>query len=94
MAVSADASVDNATPAHGDTITFTYTVTGNDAIDPAQDTISGVVTIGGADIVCTTTLTLPGTPAASESFAQPTSASGVLSFVSTPDPAVFTAVVP
>jgi len=94
MAVSADGNVDNATPGHGDTITFTYTVTGNDTIDPAQDTISGVATIGGQDFVCTTTLTLPGTPAASESFAQPTSESGKLSFSSTSDPAVFTAVVP
>jgi len=94
MAVSADGNVDNATPAHGDTITFTYTVTGNETIDPAQDTISGVATIGGQDFVCTTTLTLPGTPAASESFAQPTSESGKLSFASTSNPAVFTAVVP
>jgi hypothetical protein len=94
MAVDVRADVDDNTPSHGDTITFTYTVSGNDAIDPAQDTITGVVTIGGQDYVCSTTLTLPGTPAASESFAQPTSGSGSLSFVSTPDPAVFTAVVP
>jgi hypothetical protein len=92
MAVSVDCNVDNATPGHGDTIKFTYVVNGNDTIDPAQDTISGVATIGGQDFVCTTTITLPGTPAASESFAQPTS--DKLSFTSTSDPAVFTAVVP
>jgi hypothetical protein len=94
MAVNVTADIDDNAPAHGQTITFTYIVAGNDAIDPAQDTITGVATVGGVEIVATTTLTLPGTPAASESFAQPTSASGLLSFTSTANQNVFTAVVP
>jgi len=92
MAVSCDLNVNDPTPAHGDTLTFTYSVSGNDPIDAQGATISGTVVVGGVGYNVSTNITLPGTPAASVTYDTP--AGGGLSFVSTSDPAVFTAVVP
>jgi hypothetical protein len=92
MAVSCDLNVDNATPNHGDTITVTYEVTGNDAVDPSQATISGRVVIAGENYDVTTTVTLPGTDAADVTYETPTC--DELEFEATSDETAFTAVVP
>jgi len=85
----------NATPSapnHGDTITVQYDVTGNDPIPPQGATLTGRVIVGGNAQDVSTSITLPGTPAASVSYDVPSG--GGLTFTSTADPAVFTAVVP
>ena len=92
MAVTCDLGVDNSTPNHGDTITVTYTVTGNDAVDPSAATISGRVVVGGVGYDVSTSVTLPGTPAAAVSYGVP--ACTGLDFLASADPAVFTSVIP
>lgn len=92
MAVQASLTVAPSSPAHGDTVTATYSVTGNDPIPPSTGTVHGVATVGGQALDVQTTITLPGTPAASESFAVPTMSG--LTFVATANPRVFTALVP
>lgn len=92
MAVAASLTVTPSEPAHGDTITATYHVTGNDPVPTRSATISGDARIGVQDIAVSTTVMLPGTPALPESFTIPTCPD--LTFTATSDPAVFTAVVP
>jgi hypothetical protein len=92
MAVTADLTVDNPTPDHGETITVTYSITGNDDIDPATMTISGSVLVGGQRYEATTTVVIPGTEAADVAYETPTCDG--LTFESTSDPAAFTAVIP
>jgi hypothetical protein len=90
--VSCDMNVDDPTPDHGDTITVTYSVDGNDPVDPQTATISGRVVVGGVPYDLSTNLTLPGTPSAPVTYGVP--ACTGLSFVATADPAVYTSVVP
>lgn len=85
-------SVSPASPAHGDTVTATYTVTGNNPGAPAVAAVNGDVTIGGSDYKVSATVTLPGTPALPEAFAVPTCPG--LTFKATAQPNVFTAAVP
>jgi hypothetical protein len=92
MAVSCDISANPSAPNHGDTLTVTYSVSGNDAVDPSSATITGRVIVGGTAYDVTTQVTLPGTPAATVNYAMPTG--GGLSFAATADPSVWTAVVP
>jgi len=92
MAVSASINANPSAPAHGDTITVTYTVTGNDPVDPSAAQVTGRVVVGGTPFDVFTSITLPGTPAATVTYAVP--ACPGLTFVATADPAVFTAVVP
>jgi hypothetical protein len=92
MAVSCDINAAPSAPNHGDTITVTYSVSGNDPIDPANAVIAGRVVVGGTGYDVSTSVTLPGTPSASVSYDTPTCPE--LTFTSTSDPAVFTAVVP
>lgn len=92
MAVSCSINVDNTTPDHGDTITVTYEVDGNDPIDPQGASISGRVVVDGAPYNLSTTMTKPGTPAGAVVYDVPTCPG--LTFQATGDPAVFTAVVP
>src|SRR5262249_44489900 len=92
MAISADLTVDNSTPAHGDTITVTYSITGNDATDPATLTISGSVLVDGQRYTATTSVVLPGTDPAEVAYETPTC--DQLTFAPTSDPAAFTALVP
>jgi hypothetical protein len=92
MAISCDLNAGDPTPAHGDTLTVTYTVDGNDPLDPTGATISGRVVVGGVGYDVSTAITLPGTPAAAVSYSNPTCPG--LTFAATADPAVFTAVVP
>jgi hypothetical protein len=92
MAVSCDISANPSAPNHGDTITVVYTVTGNDPIDPSSAQVTGRVVVGGTPYDVSTSITLPGTPAATVTYATP--ACPGLTFGATADPATFTAVVP
>jgi len=92
MAVSCDLNVDNAAPAHGDTITVIYSVDGNDPLDPSGATIRGQVVVGGTAYNVSTSVTLPGTPAADVTFETPTCDG--LTFQQGGSDAEFTAVVP
>jgi hypothetical protein len=92
MAVSASLTVAPAAPNHGDTVTATYAVQGNDPAPPTSATVSGDANVGGEDFEVSTTVSLPGTPALPETFAVPTCPG--LTFSATGAPEVFTAVVP
>lgn len=92
MAISASLAPDIDTPAHGATVIFTYTVTGNDPIPASAAAIAGAVTIAGVVYDVTTAVTLPGTPAGAVAYDPPSG--GGLVFNPTADPAVFTALIP
>ena len=92
MAISAFLTVAPSTPDHGDTVTATYTITGNDPIPPTGATVTGEVVVAGTEYDVSTTITLPGTPAPVPEYEVPTCPG--LTFAGTDDPAVFTAVVP
>jgi hypothetical protein len=92
MAVSCDLNVDQPAPDHGDTITVTYSVDGNDPIDSQSATISGRIVVGGVGYDVSTAITLPGTPAAPVSYGTPECPG--LTFAATADPAVYTSVIP
>lgn len=91
-------TVDKSTPARGETVTATYTVSGNDgtpAGQPQAAELTGDVTVGAETVHVSTVLTLPGTPAVpplAETFSVPTVAG--LTFSATSDPRKFTALVP
>jgi hypothetical protein len=93
MAVSVSLNASDTQPAHGQIVTFTYTVDGNDAIDPSSGVTSGAVVVGGVRYEVNTTMTAPGTPPASEQFEVPTSDFGWV-FQSTSEPNVFTCTIP
>ena len=93
MAISCDINADDTAPAHGQIVTFTYTVDGNDPVPPHGATGSGAAVVGGTRYEVSTTMTLPGTPAASEQFEIPTSDAGLV-FAATSDPNVFTTTIP
>jgi len=96
--ISATLTMSPAAPNHGDVVTATYAVSGNDGTPtgPSQvESILGKVTIGQDVLDVVTTLTLPGAPAVAPLpvvYVAPTAAG--LTFVATADPAVFTALVP
>ncbi len=92
MAVTVTLSVAPASPNHGDTVTATYAVSGNDPVPGPSATVSGDVTVGGTPFHVTTTITAPGTAALPVSYSVPTCPG--LTFSPTANPAVFTAVVP
>jgi hypothetical protein len=92
MAVSCDISATPSAPNHGDTITVIYSVTGNDPVDPSSASITGRVVVAGIPYDVATSVTLPGTPAGTVTYAVP--ACSGLTFAATADPATFTAVVP
>jgi hypothetical protein len=94
MPISCDINADDTAPAHGQIVTFTYSVDGNDPVDPTSAVVSGAAVIGGTRYQVSTTMTLPGTPPASEQFEVPTSDEDTLVFQSTSDPAVFTCTIP
>jgi hypothetical protein len=93
VAVSCDINADDTAPAHGQLVTFVYSVDGNDPVDPTSATVRGAAVVGGTRYDVSTTMTLPGTPAASEQFEVPSSDSGLV-FQSTSDPAKFTCTIP
>ena len=92
MAISCDIGASPSAPHHGDTLTVTYTVTGNDPVDPSAANVTGRVVVDGIPYDVSTSITKPGTPAAPVSYAIP--ACPGLTFSATADPATFTAVVP
>ncbi len=85
-------------PAHGDTITVAYAVTGNEgtpAVPGASATISGSGDLGPNTVQVSTTVTMPGAdavPPLVEMFNKPTLTG--LTFVPTADPHVWSALVP
>lgn len=94
MAVSVSLNANDTTPAHGQIVTFTYTVDGNDAVDPSSATVSGAAVVGGVRYEVETTMTAPGTPPASEQFEVPTSDFDGWVFQPTSEPNVFTCTIP
>jgi hypothetical protein len=93
MAVSVALTLDNPAPAHGDVVTATYVVSGNDGTPATDITVDGSATVGGvAHPEADATLTMPASAALPQSFDTPVAPG--LTFVATADPAVFTAVVP
>lgn len=98
MTITAALVVTPSTPNHGDTVTATYSVTGNigtPAGDPVAGSVIGDVTVGTDVLHAVTTITLPGTPAVAplaEAYSVPVLAG--LTFAATGDPHVYTALVP
>lgn len=92
MAVAVSLSVTPTAPNHGDTVTATYTVAGNDPIAPQTASLEGDVTVGAETIHASTVLTLPGEPAQEEAYTAPVCQG--LTFAATGDPKVFTSLVP
>lgn len=92
MAVSCFIDASPNAPASGDTITATYSVTGNDGTPPQSARLDGSVVVGGTNYDVSTTITLPAVAPADVTYEVPTCPG--LTFVATADPAVFTAVVP
>ena len=92
MAVNASMQANPQAPSHGDTITVTYTVTGNDPTAPSSAMITGQVVVGGIPLNVSTSVVLPGTPAAAVSYEVPECTG--LTFAATADDSVFTAAVP
>lgn len=90
--------VDNDAPAHGDTVTATFSVTGNDGTprgEPVVHTLVGEALFDGTWAQVSQTITLPGgpgVPPVSEEFLSVTVEG--LTFTQTDEPAVWTAVVP
>lgn len=92
MPITATITASPSSPNHGDTVTFTYHVSGNDPVAPVSQPVTGDVTVGGLDLQVSTTVSLPGTPALPEVYSTPVTAG--LTPVATADPHVFTALVP
>lgn len=93
MAISVSFNADDSTPAHGQIVTFTYVVDGNDPIDPSSAVVRGAAVVGGTRFEVETTMTAPGTPPASEQFETPTSDAD-WTFQGTSQPNVFTCTIP
>jgi hypothetical protein len=94
MAVSCDINVDDPTPTHGQLVTFTYTVDGNDPIASSSAVVSGRAIVGGVPYDVSTTMTAPGTPAAGEQYEVPTSDQPGWVFLATSDAHQFTCTIP
>jgi hypothetical protein len=94
MAISVSLNASDTAPAHGQIVTFTYTVDGNDPIDPSIGVVKGASVVGGIRYEVETTMTAPGTPAASEQFEVPTTNMEGWTFSGTSEPNVFTCTVP
>jgi hypothetical protein len=92
MAINAFLDANPSAPDHGDTLTVTYTVTGNDPTSPSTARISGHVVVGGQGFDVGTNITLPGSPAADVSYEVPECPG--LTFAATGEDNVFTAAVP
>ena len=92
MAITATLTVDNPTPAHGDMITATYAVFGNDGTPAQAGSVTGSTDVGGQVIDVLTTLTFPAVDPLPVTYAKPVTPG--LTWVATANPAVWTAVVP
>lgn len=93
MAVSCSINADDAAPTHGQLVTFTYTVDGNDPVPSQGATVRGAAVVGGTRYEVETTMTLPGTPAASEQFEVPSSDVDLV-FTGTSEPNIFVCTIP
>lgn len=89
---TAQLTVSPASPKHGQTVTATYTVTGNDGTPPQTAQVTGKAAIGDQLLDVTVSLTLPGTEPLPETFEVPIYDG--LVFHETANPRVFTALVP
>jgi hypothetical protein len=93
MPIGAGFTISNATPAHGEKITGTYTVTGNTGTPAGSpNVVHGTATaaVGSDQYGLTFDLTIPGTPAVpplAETFFAPVSAG--VSWAPTADPKVW-----
>jgi hypothetical protein len=94
MAISVSINADDTAPAHGQLVTFTYVVDGNDAIDPSSAVVSGAAVVGGVRYDVSTTMTAPGTPPASEQFEVPAADAPGWTFNVTSEPNIFTCAIP
>lgn len=92
MTISVALSVNPTSPTHGETVTCTYNVSGNSSGGGTPVSVTGEVTVGTSTFPVTASFTMPGAPAAAESFEVPTCPG--LTFTATAQPNVFTAVVP
>lgn len=92
MPITVQLVVDNATPAHGDTVLAQYVVTGNDGTPPQPGTLVGHAVIGDQEYDVEGTITKPAIPPLEEAFAAPYMDG--LTFNPTPDPTVWVAIVP
>lgn len=92
MAITVSLVLSTPTPAHGDTITATYVVNGNDGTPAEPVTVGGGVTIGGQDLDVMVVLTKPAIDPLSETYEPPTCPG--LTFEPTDDPRVWTALIP
>lgn len=93
MAISVALNADDTAPAHGQLVTFTYEVDGNDPIPSSGATVRGAAVIGGTRYEVETTMTAPGTPAASELFETPATDAG-WTFSATSEPNIFACTIP
>jgi hypothetical protein len=91
--VTVSMAVVPSTPAHGATVTATYTVSGVSPVAGTPVSVTGSVEIGGKPYPVTGSFTLPGATAPVMTYSTPTAA-GLTFKVSPANPAVFTAVVP
>jgi hypothetical protein len=92
MAVSVELVLDNPNPGHGDVVTATYVVSGNDGTPAQEVVVDGSASVGGTAYNADSAVTLPASAALPQTYDTPTALG--LTFVPTADPAVFTAVVP
>lgn len=86
-------TTDKTTYSHGDTVTVTCNVFGNEGTPDRVAVINEAATAGDQPLIANVTITLPGDPALPVSFSAPTSEES-LTFSPTADPAVWTALVP
>lgn len=92
MPITVQLVVSNPTPAHGETVTASYVVTGNDGTPPEPGTLVGRAMIGGQEYDVEGTITKPAIPPLEETFDAPTMDG--LTFEATADPAIWVALVP
>jgi hypothetical protein len=85
-------TLDKDHPAHGETVTATYAVLGNDGTPERSASISGTATVGDQPLTAAVVVTFPAVDPLPVTYDAPTVAG--LTFTATKNPTVFTAVVP
>lgn len=86
-------TLDNDHPAHGDTITATYAVAGNDGTPERSASVTGHATIGDQPFQTATVVVFPAIDPLPETFDAPT-VDGLTFAQDANDPHVWTALVP
>ena len=92
MSAALTLTVAPAAPAHGQTVTATYAVTGNAGTPPTAATVTGQANVGGQTLDVATTITIPGVDPLTESFSAPVCPG--LTFTTSGDRRIWTAIVP